>query len=51
MKQRPKISVITATHKRPDFLRRCIMSVQAQTFRDYEHIIVADHCPYADLRS
>ena len=24
------------------------MSVQAQTLRDYEHIIVADHCPYAE---
>ena len=43
----PKISIITATHYRPDFLRRCIISVQRQTFQEYEHLIVSDHCPYA----
>jgi len=43
----PKITIITPTHYRPDLLRRCIQSVQLQTFNEYEHIIVADHCPYA----
>ena len=43
----PKITVCTATHRRPDLLARCIKSVQAQTFEDYEHIIFSDHCPKA----
>lgn len=44
---KPKVSIITATHKRPDFLRRCILAIQQQTFLEYEHIVVADHCPSA----
>ncbi len=46
--KRPLVSIITASHKRPDFLRRCIMAIQKQNFVDYEHIIVADHCPYSE---
>jgi teichuronic acid biosynthesis glycosyltransferase TuaG len=39
----PTISVITATYNRGEkFLRKCIESVQAQDFKDYEHIIVDD---------
>jgi glycosyltransferase involved in cell wall biosynthesis len=41
------ISVITPTYKRPDLLLRCIRSLQAQTYKDYEHIIFSDHCPKA----
>ena len=44
---KPKISIITATHYRPDLLARCIKSVQSQTMADYEHIIFSDHCPKA----
>ncbi len=43
----PKITIITATYHRPDLLARCIKSVQASTLKDYEHIIVSDHCPKA----
>ena len=28
-------------------LARCIKSVQASTFKNYEHIVVSDHCPKA----
>jgi glycosyltransferase involved in cell wall biosynthesis len=36
------ISVITSTFNRSDRIRKCIESVQKQTFKDYEHIIVDD---------
>ena len=35
-----KISIITITYNNAEGLRRTIQSVQAQTFRDFEHIIV-----------
>lgn len=38
----PCFSVITTTYKRPALLRRAICSVQQQTFRNYEHIIIDD---------
>ena len=47
-KSKPKITVITPTYYRPDLLKRTILSIQNQTFKDYEHIIVGDHCPYAE---
>ena len=43
----PKITIITATYYRPDLLARCIKSVQSSTFKEYEHLIVSDHCPKA----
>lgn len=43
-----KISIITPTRNRPDFLKRCIKSVQNQTFKDYEHIIISDNCDHAE---
>ena len=43
----PKVSIITATRNRPDFLRRCILAIQKQDWDDYEHIVVGDHCDYA----
>ena len=44
----PKISIITATHRRPDLLYKCIKSVQTSTLQEYEHIIVGDHCDWAE---
>ena len=38
----PKISIVTSTYGRPDLIKRCIESVQSQSFQDYEHIIVQD---------
>jgi glycosyltransferase involved in cell wall biosynthesis len=38
----PKISCITATYQRPKLLELAIKSVNAQTFKDWEHIIVFD---------
>jgi glycosyltransferase involved in cell wall biosynthesis len=35
-----KLSVITATYNRQDFLPRCIESVAAQSYPDKEHIII-----------
>ena len=40
---KPKISVIIATYNRPQLLQRAIDSVLAQTFKDFELIIVDDH--------
>src|SRR5438105_3146330 len=38
----PRISIITATFNRSDVLRWAIESARAQTFQDYEHIVVSD---------
>ncbi len=38
----PKVAVITRTKDRPVFLRRALKSVYAQTYQDYEHVIVND---------
>lgn len=39
---KPTISVITSCYNRKDELKRCIESVQNQSFEDYEHVIVQD---------
>jgi glycosyl transferase family 2/glycosyl transferase family 1 len=39
---RPRVSIITTVYDRTDCLRRCIRSVKALRYRDYEHIIVSD---------
>lgn len=44
---KPKVSIITATHFRPDLLYRCIAAIQHQQLVDYEHLIISDHCPFA----
>ena len=44
----PIISLITATHYRPELLERCILAAQHSTLTDYEHIIAADNCPLAE---
>ena len=42
MKYRPVVSVIVPTCDRPDLLARSVSSILAQTFEDYEVIIVDD---------
>lgn len=44
MDQRPKVTVITATHNRADVLPKAIKSVLSQSVTDFEYIIVADNC-------
>ena len=44
----PKISIITATRRRPDLLYQCIRNIQSSTFKEYEHVIVGDHCDWAE---
>jgi glycosyltransferase involved in cell wall biosynthesis len=41
---KPTFSIITPTYKRSELLRRNILSLQGQSFGDYEHIIVDDAC-------
>ena len=38
----PKVSVIISTYNRPEMLREALESVKAQTFRDFEVIVVDD---------
>lgn len=38
----PMVSVIIPTYNRPDSLKTAIESVQAQTFRDFEIVVVSD---------
>ena len=40
----PTVSIVTTVYDRVDCLERCIQSVQALSFSNFEHIIVAD-CP------
>lgn len=47
MEEKPLITIITTTYYRPDFLRKCILSLRNQTIQNYEHFIFSDHCPYA----
>lgn len=37
------VSVVIPTYNRPDYLKRLLASIAAQTFRDFEVIIVNDH--------
>ena len=41
----PRMSIVTTVYDRTECLRQCIASVQRLAFRDYEHLIVADHPP------
>lgn len=41
----PRLSIITTVYDRAECLRHCIASVRRLAFRDYEHLIVADHPP------
>jgi glycosyltransferase involved in cell wall biosynthesis len=38
----PRVSIVTTVYDRVECLRRCLKSVKALNFKDYEHIIVAD---------
>jgi glycosyltransferase involved in cell wall biosynthesis len=38
----PLFSIVIPTYNRPDFLRQALDSVQAQSFRDYEAVVVDD---------
>lgn len=42
MGERPFLSIVTRTHKRPFALSQCVASVQAQADRDFEHVILED---------
>jgi glycosyltransferase involved in cell wall biosynthesis len=44
----PRVSVVITAYNRPDFLKRAIESVMAQTFRDFE-LVVIDDCSPTDL--
>ncbi|MBE9585361.1 glycosyltransferase family 2 protein [Mucilaginibacter sp. JRF] len=44
-----KFSVIIPTYNRPDFLREALNSVAAQTYTDYEVIVVNDYKPDEDI--
>src|SRR5919108_5347101 len=46
----PRVSVVITAYNRPDFLKSAIESVLAQTFRDFELIII-DDCSPTDLSS
>jgi hypothetical protein len=41
----PRLSIVTTVYDRIECLRRCVASVRRLGFRDYEHLIVADHPP------
>jgi len=38
----PKVSVVIPTYNRRDFVREAIASVLAQTFRDFELLVIDD---------
>jgi glycosyltransferase involved in cell wall biosynthesis len=38
----PKVSVITAAYNHVQFIRQSVESVQSQTYRDFEHIVIDD---------
>ena len=44
----PKVSVIIPSYNKPEYLPECLRSVQAQTFTDWECIVVNDGSPRAD---
>lgn len=41
----PKVSVIVAVYKAENYLRRCVDSLLAQTFKDFEILLVDDGSP------
>jgi len=42
-KTMPRISIISAVFNEADFIEACMKSIAAQSFQDFEHIIVDDH--------
>jgi glycosyltransferase involved in cell wall biosynthesis len=49
MTKPPLVSVVIPTHNRPDMLREAIASVRAQTFTDYEILVVCNGASQEDL--
>lgn len=47
MKITPKISVIVPVYKAENYLHRCVDSLLAQTFEDFEILLVDDGSPDA----
>ena len=45
----PQVTIVTTVYDRVECLRRCLQSVRALSFVDYEHIIVADSPPSSVL--
>ena len=48
MPARPAVSIVLATYDRPALLRRALASIRAQTFPDWELIVIADGPPRAE---
>lgn len=44
---KPKVTVIVATHQRPDFLFRCLLAIQKQNMNEFECLVVGDNCAYS----
>jgi len=44
----PRVSVIVPAYNKPEYLPECLRSVQAQTFTDWECIVVNDGSPRGD---
>lgn len=51
MPQPPKVSIIIPTLQRADSLNECLLSLEGQTFRDYEIILVTEEGELAALRN
>lgn len=45
MDNKPKVSVIVPIYKVESYIRRCLDSIKAQTFQDYEVIMIDDGTP------
>ncbi len=40
-----KVSIVIPTYKRPEYLNKLLASINRQTFKDYEIIVVDDNSP------
>lgn len=50
MNKRPKISVIVPVYKVENYLRRCLKSIQDQSFKDFEVLVIDDSSPDNSLK-
>ena len=50
MAKSPKVSFIIPSYNRPNFLKAALASCLAQTFEDWEAVVVDDHSDKADLK-
>jgi glycosyltransferase involved in cell wall biosynthesis len=44
----PLVSVVVPTYRRPEVLKRALASINAQTYRNLEVLVVGDNCPSVD---